>query len=383
MATLIDATQTWALWAVLLLAAAVGVKLESTRWGARLSGAVITLLITFALSNLAVIPAEAPVYDRVWSFLVPLAIPLLLFQADLRRILRDSGMLLVAFFFGAVGTVAGTLLAFYLIPLGEHAWQLSGIFSATYIGGTMNYMGTAEAVGLRSGDLLSAGVAADNLMMTVYFLVLFSLPSVGFLAERFARRSSQSAVTGEDQGDRLAAPARPAPRLSVQALLYALGLSALICAVGFGLEQLLAWEGAGILILTGITVLLATAMPGQMAKLEGAHHLGMLAMQVFFATIGASAHIATVIEYGPLLVVFAAIILAVHLATVLIGGKLAGLSLPEVVVASNANMGGPTTAAAMAVARRWEDLVIPAILIGTLGYATATFAGTSLGYLLR
>ena len=80
---------------------------------------------------------------------------------------------------------------------------------------------------------------------------------------------------------------------------------------------------------------------------------------------------------------FAGIILTFHLATILIGGKLMRLSLPEIVIASNANMGGPTTAAAMAAARRWHQLVIPAILCGTLGYATATFIGVALGNWLQ
>jgi len=45
-------------------------------------------------------------------------------------------------------------------------------------------------------------------------------------------------------------------------------------------------------------------------------------------------------------------------------------------------MGGPTTAAAMAVARRWPTLVTPAILCGTLGYAVATFIGAAVGHWL-
>ena len=47
----------------------------------------------------------------------------------------------------ALGAALGTVLAFYVVPLGAHAWQLSAIFSATYIGGSMNYAAAAEAVG--------------------------------------------------------------------------------------------------------------------------------------------------------------------------------------------------------------------------------------------
>ena len=78
-----------------------------------------------------------------------------------------------------------------------------------------------------------------------------------------------------------------------------------------------------------------------------------------------------------------AVILTVHLSFLLLAGKLFKLDLAEIVIASNANMGGPTTAAAMAVARKWKALVIPAILCGTLGYAVATFIGVAVGYWLR
>lgn len=365
----------WGLWTVLLTAAAFGLWLERTRWRARLSGAVITLASTFLLSNLGIIPASAPTYDTVWSTMVPLAIPLLLFKADLRRVLRESGPTLTAYAIGAAGTLLGTWAAFHVFPLGEHGWQLAAIFSATYIGGSMNYMGTAEAVGLHSGDLLTAGIAADNLMMTVYFLVLFTLPSLASVQRRFATANpwNASAHVG----------ANPKPPLDLAPLAAALALSAGICSIAYALEAQIGWRGSAILILTAVTVAIATLLPRPMAKLRGADEMGMLLMQVFFAAIGASANIAHVWKVAPLLFLFAALILTIHLIFLLTCGKLLGLSLPELLIASNANMGGPTTAAAMAAARRWDALVIPAILCGTLGYAIATFLGVLLGNLLR
>lgn len=64
-------------------------------------------------------------------------------------------------------------------------------------------------------------------------------------------------------------------------------------------------------------------------------------------------------------------------------GKLSGLGLAELVIASDANMSGSTTATAMAVSRKWDALVLPAMLCGTFGYAVAMFIGTGLGYRLR
>ncbi len=374
MQTLIAPDQDWALWAVLLSAGAFGLWAEKTRWGSKLSGAVVAIGTTFVLSNLRVIPADAPAYGAVWSYLVPLAIPLLLFKADLRRILREAGPTLIAFAAGAVGTVCGTWVAFQVVPLGPEGWKLAGIFCATYVGGSLNYMAAAEALSLRSGDLLAAGVAADNLAMTLYFLVLFALPSLPWLRRRFVERVEENHVEAVD---------RQTQRISVGGMASALAVAATVCAMGYGLAEALGMASSGILFVTALIVALATVFPQWLGELAGAHEIGVLLMQVFFAAIGASASIVLVINHGAMLFVFAIAILTVHLMFILVAGKILRLDLAEIVIASNANMGGPTSAAAMAVARRWEALVIPAILCGTLGYATATFVGVAVGHWLR
>ena len=376
---LIGPERTWLLWTVLLAAAAFGLWGERQRWGRKLSAVVLTMGFTFALSNLGVIPIEGvAAYDITWGKLVPLAIPLLLFRADLRRIFREAGPTLVAFVLGGIGTVVGTVVAFHVVPLGEHDWQLASIFSATYIGGSMNYAAAAEAVGLQSGSLTTAGVAADNLVMALYFLLLFALPGVGWLASRFVKRDGGDEIAPSDED------LRESTRLpDLLGTTMSLALAVALCAAGFELADLLGWRGGGILVVTALTVLVATVAPGPLARLRGAANIGAFFMQIFFAVIGASAHVGTVLTYGPALFAFAALILAVHLVFLLLGGRLLRLDLREIVIASNANMGGPTTAAAMAVARGWRSLVLPAILCGTLGYAVATFIGVALGTWLR
>lgn len=378
--TYITAEQTWALWAVLFGAAAFGLWAERTTIGSRLSGAVITMLVTFLLSNLNLIPNRAATYDLVWTYLVPLAIPLLLVNADLRRILTESGPTLLAFAIGAIGTVIGVLLAYSIVPLGEHDWQLAGIFSATYIGGSMNYVSTARALGLQDKDLLGAGIAADNLMMLVYFLILFSLPSMYRLRSRFHERPDRHRLATEVI---LKKESHTGERINLPGITTALAMSLLICTLAFELESRLAYPGSAILLITLAGITVASVFRSSMHRLDGAMETGTLFMQLFFATIGASANISTVLKFGPQLFIFAAIILTVHLLFILIIGKYTRLSLPEIVIASNANMGGPTTAVAMAAARRWHALMVPAVLCGTLGYATGSFIGIGIGKLLQ
>jgi hypothetical protein len=78
---------------------------------------------------------------------------------------------------------------------------------------------------------------------------------------------------------------------------------------------------------------------------------------------------------------FAAVQVAVHLAVVLRAGRLAVLDRKQLLVASNANVGGPTTASAMATAKGWSSLVMPGILVGI---SIATFLGIGFGmFVLR
>jgi hypothetical protein len=125
--SLINPADSWALWTTLIVCAAAGLRAEKTQIGAALSSPLVTMFIALVLVNVGVLPIEAPIYSAINKFLVPLAVPMLLLGADLRKVFRDTGSLLLAFMIGAVATMVSTVAAAAVIPMHsvDGAWKIA------------------------------------------------------------------------------------------------------------------------------------------------------------------------------------------------------------------------------------------------------------------
>ena len=65
-----------------------------------------------------------------------------------------------------------------------------------------------------------------------------------------------------------------------------------------------------------------------------------MAAQIFFAAVGAAGEVRAVVQTAPSLFVFCFLQIAIHLLLILGAGRLAGFTRKELLLASNANVGG-------------------------------------------
>ena len=138
-----------------------------------------------------------------------------------------------------------------------------------------------------------------------------------------------------------------------------------------------------VLLITVLALIVATAFPKQVEKLSGHREAGNVLMFIFLASVGAGADIWKLIENAPVLFLFASVIITVHLVILFGIGKILKLDLAELAMASAVLVGGPASAPALASAKGWRDLLIPGLLLGSLGYAVGSFIGVSVVEWLR
>src|SRR5699024_6100329 len=115
--------------------------------------------------------------------------------------------------------------------------------------------------------------------------------------------------------------------------------------------------GDNYLMLTTLTLILVTMLPKYFESINGAQEIGTFLIYIFFVVIGVPASIPLIIQNAPIILVFAVIMVLVNMTISFGVGRLFKFNLEEIILASNANIGGPTTAAAMAISRGWVKLV--------------------------
>ena len=395
--SIIPADQPFAVVGALFAIALFGFWAEQKSWGKMVTGTVWAILGAIVASNLGIIPKSAPAYGFIFSYLVPVLIPLFLMHANVRRIIAESGRLGLAFTLASIGTVLGAIIASKLIDLGARESDLAGIFTATYIGGSVNFAALISSTGYDDANIISAATAVDNLMSAIFLAGLALMPASSWLMNKFAQRTHQETTdlaSGPQQkivtGFSLAA--------SITFALVVVALSdGLIILLSHSVASDFPFSSLRYIFITLFSIIPATLFPSTMMKLHGGQRVGLVLAFVFFATIAAGADVAKLLGSAPILLAFVVILLAVHGITVFFGGalisKLASkfsgnkesgwaLSLPELIIASNAAILGATTAPALAMARGWPALVTPAVLVGVAGYVVGTPLGLAVAVYL-
>lgn len=350
-----------------------------------LGTAILVISGAAVLVNLQVIPPSIgqpegelnPIYVFAGDYGIPLAIVLLLLSTDLSSLRRVGKPAIIAFILGTLGTVVGAVVAIGVTAesIGDEAWKVAGQFTASYIGGGVNYAAVGDALGT-SESMFATGVAADNIMTNLWMVMTALLPAMlrpfyPSIRNRKGDVAPPSGLTGKGT-------------FTIHGLVTLAAATFVIVAMAEWLTPLInevaAVEIPSVLWYTTFALLVAWLTP--INRLVGGEEMGNFILHFFFATMGAGTILHTLVEKGPIVFLFLAILVAIHAFILFGAGRLFKVEVEVLATASQACIGGPSTAVALASSKGWYSLVTPAVLLGVLGYAVGNYLGVSIGQLM-
>lgn len=370
------------------LAALVALVFQVARWPRsavvfdHVPPLVWTYLLPMLSTSAGLIPSASPLYGAVSRYVLPASLVLLLLSSELRAIARLGRTALLVMTAGALGITGGAVLGYALLRpwLAPDAWKAVGALAATWVGGSANLVAVATTLGYDPGLV----IIVDTVVGYSWMAVLI------FLASRqaaFDRWNGADAAEVEAVSARLsdvqARRARTATVTDVTAMVaLAVGLTALCLWAGARLpevgEVLRPFSWAVILLTTAALLLSLTPV----ARLEdaGASTLGYAGFYLLLATVGAQGDLRQVAAQ-PLLVLLGVVVIATHAAVLLLAVRILKVPLFFFAAASQACVGGYSSAPLVAALYRPGTAPV-GLLLAVLGNVLGTYLGLGVAQLL-
>ncbi|MFT7258809.1 MAG: putative membrane protein [Glaciecola sp.] len=363
----------------------LGQYIAKTKWGKPIGAALIVILLGALFANLNLIPSASNaigLYSAIFHYIAPVSIFYLVLGVNLQEI-KNAGLPMIGLFLlGSAATVIGVIFSYYLIDpsssLGEFSSPMAGMIAGTYTGGSINFNAVALHYKVNETGILYAGaIAVDNVITTVWVIATLMIPKVMHSIwpgkKIHAKVSSSTDLKSEHVND---------TKDNFQELYYLipLGFAAFIVTE---LVALVIPQIPSILTITTIGIILAQ-LP-VFRKLKMARNLGLYLVYLFLVVIGAFCELEAIGQLGDVgitLMLFFGLTIVIHGTIMLTVGRLFFADWQMIAIASQANVGGGTTAMALAESMDRKELIVPSILVGSLGGAIGTYLGFSVAGLL-
>ncbi len=323
--------------------------------------------------------------------LVPIAIPLILFSADLMSVKRLAKPTIRSFVLVVVAVFCVSVIAYALFRQAiPEAYKFSGMLIGLYTGGTPNLMAIGVALGVSDTNIVLAN-ASDVVVGGVYFLLLISV--MPRLCRRFLRPfvllpDGSSENGGAQLSERMQTRFVPAKEpFSIRSILrrvpiVLLGVACLAAAAGLAL--LFTGElNVAIVMLVVTTLGIALSFVKRVREAPGSYSAGQYLILMFSVGIGLSFDFSILKRDSLLLFAmfataqFGAILLHLLLC------RFAKIDSDTALITSTAGIYGPAFIVPTAKAMGNEAVILPGLICGIFGYAIGNYLGIGTALLLR
>lgn len=354
-------------------------------------------------------------------YFLPASLVLLTLGVNFSAIRSLGGKALLLFFAGTIGIVIGGPLALWIYSFfdgrvvadqgADSLWRGLVCITGAWINGTPGQLSMKQIFGA-SEELFFVIIAVDTIMQNAWLLLLFYAANRAISIDRWLKADPQLMEVVNEKMDRLHLKNQevqlyqpikigplmiPVPKFEILNLFHilAIGIGAVaftyFLSIGvlsytrtFTLADNSAWifiksEAFWLVLFSTSLGLILSATPANRLEAKGATAIGNFLLYFIIATLGMRMDIFQ-LSGGWSALGVCCIWLMIHLVILLIAAKLLKAPFFFVAVGSQANIGGPATASAVASAFR-PELATVGVLLGVLSNIIGNYFALLAGYL--
>jgi uncharacterized membrane protein len=326
------------------------------------------------------------IQDKFSSISVLLAIPLLLFSADVKRWFKVAGKTMLS---GLLVTIAVliTVVSGYFIFMQdvENGNQVSALLTGIYTGGTPNGAAIKTALNINN-DLFIITHTYDMLVCTIFILLALTVfQRFGLL---FLPKYKTGTGNSEKENDELIAELENydgiLKRENFLHLLKAVGISLLIVIVGVIISMIVPKDFSTVVAILSITSLgIGLALIPKINKIPKTFHVGMYFILIFSLVVASMGDLTSIGNISA--DIFLYVVFVVFGITILtfIFSAIFKIDVDTTIVTMTSLIFSPPFVPVVAAKLKNKEIIISGLTVGIIGYAIGNYLGILMAYVLK
>ena len=364
--------------------------LKGTKIGNYLSPVVMAYVIGILIALFGLLPLSEAVSKNFSEISIMIAIPLLLFSANIRAWLKHAKSTVLSFFYAILAAlISAVVFSFLFKDKLDEVWNQSGMLVGVFTGGTANMQAVGIGLGV-SPETFAILNAAEILCGGIYLIFLTSVAHkvYGQFLPNYVyteKEKEESIVSGE---------------IKTKNVLIAIALSIGILALTFGIAMLVTlilpsdnipdgsllartMKKTTLIILVLTTLAVISSFFRRIRKLEGSFEAGDYLLLVFSIAIGMRSNFAELLSTGGTIILYTAGCMLLTVLIHLVLSKISKVDRDTTIITSTAAIYGPAFIGQIATVMKNRQIVFAGMATGLVGYAVGNYLGISISYILE
>ena len=348
---------------------------------------VIAYIIGIVAGNIGLIPKEMYDFqDTLTGVSVLIALPLLLFSADVKNWFKSAGK--TAMLSGAIAlfSIVTMVIIGYFAFGGsiENANKIAGLLIGVYTGGTPNMAALKSALNV-DPEMYILVHTYDLVLGSVYLMLLLVVGRKVFhlFLKPFKKSETKEQESTETSAEDIQQYSDILKKPHFGSMLFSVLLSIVILAIAFGTGQFVNGDMQAVVIILLVTSGgLGLSFVPKVNRITKSFPAGMYFILVFSLVVSSMADISKLAVTDYNLFFYVALTFYGTVALHILLSKLFGVDADTAIITSVALAYSPPFVPLVASAIKNKQVILSGITIGIIGYAIGNYIGVLVAYVL-